>query len=65
MDIRLRALRRVAGYCAILFASITALNWLVPEYASLILGFGLMGYLMYMIYLITLFQMRDEERNND
>jgi hypothetical protein len=63
MDIRLRALRRVGGYCAILFAGITGLNWLVPEYANLILGVGLMGYMLYIIYAITLSQMKHEEND--
>lgn len=65
MDIRLKAAGSVAGVLAVCFSVIWAINYFFPQQALLIMTVGLVAYMAWVLYGITLNQMRwDQEKNS-
>jgi hypothetical protein len=62
MNLKLKAAGDVAGVCAVMFGSITLLNFITKEYAPLIIGLGFIGYLIYLLYSIRLSSLESEQR---
>lgn len=62
MNLKLKAAGDVAGVFVVIFGSVTLLNFVTKEYASLIIGVGLLAYLMYLLYSIRLSSLESEQR---
>lgn len=63
MNLKLKAAGEVAGVSALIFGFISLVSFVTKEYAALILGFGMIFYLMYLVYSIRLGQLEDEHRD--
>lgn len=63
MSLKLKAAGEVAGVSALIFGFISLVSFVTKEYAALILGFGMIFYLMYLVYSIRLGQLEDEQRD--
>lgn len=63
MSLKLKAAGEVAGVSALIFGFISLVSFVTKEYAALILGFGMIFYLMYLVYSIRLGQLVDEQRD--
>lgn len=63
MNLKLKAAGEVAGVSALIFGFISLVSFVTKEYAALILGFGMIFYLMYLVYSIRLGQLEDEQRD--
>ena len=65
MDIRIRAFGKMFGYLAIIVGSVAALNWLVPQYSTLIVLGISAGTFLYAMYCIILIDMETQENHKD
>lgn len=63
MNLKLKAAGEVAGVSAFIFGFISLVSFVTKEYAALILGFGMIFYLMYLVYSIRLGQLEDQQRD--
>ena len=63
MNLKLKAAGEVAGVSALIFGFISLVSFVTKEYAALILGFGLIFYLIYVVYSIRLSQLEDQQRD--
>ena len=63
MNLKLKAAGEVAGVSAFIFGFISLVSFVTKEYATLILGFGMIFYLMYLVYSIRLGQLEDQQRD--
>jgi len=63
MNLKLKAAGEVAGVSALIFSFISLVSFVTKEYAALILGFGMIFYLIYLVYSIRLGQLEDQQRN--
>jgi translation elongation factor EF-1beta len=59
---KLKAAGDVAGVSAVIFGTIAFLNYVSREYAPIILAFGLLAYLIYIMYSIRLSSLENEQR---
>lgn len=62
MNLKLKAAGDVAGVSAVIFGTIAFLNYVSKEYASIILAFGMLAYLIYIMYSIRLSSLESEQR---
>ena len=62
MNLKLKAAGDVAGVSAVIFGTIAFLNYVTKEYASIIIAFGLLAYLIYIMYSIRLSSLESEQR---
>jgi translation elongation factor EF-1beta len=62
MNMKLKAAGDVAGVSAVIFGTIAFLNYVSREYAPIILAFGLLAYLIYIMYSIRLSSLENEQR---
>jgi len=63
MNLKLKAAGEVAGVSALIFSFISLVSFVTKEYAALILGFGMIFYLIYLVYSIRLGQLEDQQRD--
>jgi hypothetical protein len=59
---KLKAAGDVAGVSAVIFGTIAFLNYVSREYAPIILAFGMLAYLIYIMYSIRLSSLESEQR---
>jgi len=62
MNLKLKAAGDVAGVSAVIFGTIAFLNYVSKEYAPIILAFGMLAYLIYIMYSIRLSSLESEQR---
>ncbi len=62
MNMKLKAAGDVAGVSAVIFGTIAFLNYVSKEYAPIILAFGMLAYLIYIMYSIRLSSLESEQR---
>lgn len=62
MNMKLKAAGDVAGVSAVIFGTIAFLNYVSREYAPIILAFGMLAYLIYIMYSIRLSSLESEQR---
>jgi len=62
MSLKLKAAGDVAGVTAVIFGTVAFLNYVTKEYAAIILAFGLLAYLIYLMYSIRLSSLESEQR---
>jgi hypothetical protein len=62
MNLKLKAAGDVAGVSAVIFGTIAFLNYVSREYAPIILAFGMLAYLIYIMYSIRLSSLESEQR---
>ena len=61
MNLKLKAAGDVAGVSAVIFGTIAFLNYVSKEYAPIILAFGMLAYLIYIMYSIRLSSLESEQ----
>lgn len=62
MNLKLKAAGDVAGVTAVIFGTIAFLNYVTKEYVAIICAFGLLAYLIYLMYSIRLSSLESEQR---
>lgn len=65
MSIRLKAAGSVAGTLAIIFGVISLINFLFPAHALMIFSVGIIVYMAWLMYEITLSRMQFEAKDTN
>jgi 4-hydroxybenzoate polyprenyltransferase len=61
MNLKVKAASYTAGFFAIVFIVMSAINYVAGTYAPLVIGLGLCAYLIYLMYEIKLGQLKYEQ----
>ena len=61
MNVKLKAASYTAGFFAIVFIVMSVINYVAGAYAPLVIGLGLISYLVYIMYEVKLSQLKYEQ----